>query len=284
MILTSTAIAADRAPRDPSIMKKDTVKEGLSSWSNSSIWNSLLQSKANASFSVKINDMLPTLKFTINGTFKGKFSGEYFYPFNVEIHDTSNGKIIQRLRAKERFDNHGDGFSEIDFYSANFVQLIDFNSDGYLDLRLLFEAGATGNNWYATYIYEPKTKRFKYHNELSLLSGITFDSASGTINTYWRGGWCAECSEYFRLDKNGRLVLEKITWTEIDMINAETGCFVYTGLPKNKYAVDLGYKFYNIDYDDFEKYISERVKILSKEELTGSLDGRRRGPLGTPYN
>lgn len=283
IFFTSMSIAADRAPRDPTTMEKDTEKEGSNSWSSAALWDSLFQSKSSASFSSKINDKLPELKFTINGSFNGKFKGKYFYPSYVEIRDTANGKIVQNLRAKGNFDNHGDGFSEIDFFLAEFIQLIDLNGDGYLDLRILFNTGATGNNWYATYIYDPRTKRFKYHDELSLLSGIAFDPASGIIKTYWRGGWCAECSEDFRLDKNDRLILKKLEWTEIDRIDSKTGCFMYTGVPRNKYAVNLGYAFHNMDYSRFEKYISKRVKILSKEELAGSLDGRRRGPLGTPY-
>jgi len=57
-----------------------------------------------------------------------------------------------------------------------------------------------------------------------------------------------------------------------------------TGVPRDKRATYLGYAFYNMDQLKYVKYIRNKVKIVNKEELKGSLDGRARGPLGTPYN
>lgn len=255
--------------------KNDTQS---SPWSNSKIWKDLT-SKSRASFSVKINKSLPDYTFTLNGSFKD----QNFHPDNVIIINSKIGKTIQKLNAKGKFDNHGDGFSGMEFKFADFIQFLDLNSDGYLDLRLLFNTGATGNNWYATYIFDPKVGKYKYHQDLSILSGVKYDNKSKVIKTYWRGGWCEECCEYFKLDKDGRLILNEIQWTEMDRVNTKSGCLAYTAVPKNRNYVDMGYTFY-MNYDDFIKNIRKTVKNLKKQELTGSLDGRSRGPLGTPID
>jgi hypothetical protein len=104
------------------------------------------------------------------------------------------------------------------------------------------------------------------------------------IKTYWRGGWCVECREYFSLNKSGGLILDRLEWTEVDRVNTDSGCLVVTAIPKDKNAVHLGYAFYNMHQSKFEKYIRNRVRIVSKGELTGSLDGRVRGIMGTPHN
>lgn len=111
-------------------------------WSDSILWNSLLTTKSHASFSVKINDKLPEFNFKI----AGKMKGEYFHPSHVEITNSSNGKIIQKLTAKNCFDNKGHGWNNIDSFVADLIQVADLNDDGYLDLRILIWAGATGNN------------------------------------------------------------------------------------------------------------------------------------------
>lgn len=249
-------------------------------WSSSLLWQGLLLSRSHATFSTRINDKIPEMTFTINGN----FDGEEFIPSNIEIRDAASGKIVQTLNAKGRFDNHGHGFAEINLFFADLVQFIDLNDDGYLDLRLLFEAGATGNNWYATYIYQPLKKRFKYREDLSILSGLTKNPGSNIIKTYWRGGFCWECTEFFRMDSNGRLKLDKIEWSEwhSDDNDEEMGCIKYTGIPKDRNAVYLGYSFYHMHQSDFGKYVRRNAKIISNEELRGSLDGRPRSAMGTP--
>jgi hypothetical protein len=229
---------------------------------------------------VKISDKLPAFKFLLQGKFKDKD----FYPLFVEIINSSNSKVIQKIENKDRFNNHGHGYSDLDFFLADFVQLVDLNKDGYLDLRILFETGATGNNWYATYIYKPELRRFNYHEILSVLSAVTVDPDSKLIKTYWRGGWCTEFREYFNWMKNGRLILKKLEWTETDKINSDSGCFKITGVPRDNTIFYFGYAFYHMEEKNFSKLLRENVRIIKKEELEGSLDERSRGITGIPYD
>ena len=118
---------------------------------------------------------------------------------------------VQRLKAKDRFDIGWDIYKPY----TDLIQLVDLNSDGYLDLRLLHASGATGNNWYATYLFDKKTNKFRYHSELSNLSGLRYDKKSGLIKTYERCGWCAEFIGHYKMIDD-KLILLKAQWTQID--------------------------------------------------------------------
>jgi len=266
--------------------KGNTSNKKLSDpWSNQILWNNLVKNKTHASFSVKINNVLPKFTFIIHGKFKSsqQLKGNFFHPSYVEIKESSTAKLIQKIENKGRFDNNGDGYSESDFASADFVQMVDLNQDGYLDLRILYNTGATGNNWYATFLYDPANGRFKYHEALSRLSAVTVDQKSKLIKTYWRNGWCYEFKEYFRLEKNGRLILKKVEWTEIDNLKEEAGCFKFTAVPRDTKTLDLlGCTFYTTDYNKFRKILHKKVKVTKKEELSGSLDGKERGVMENP--
>jgi hypothetical protein len=247
-------------------------------WSNEILWKNLVENQSRASFSMKINKNLPKFTFTIHGKFKysEQPQGNFFHPSYIEIKDSSNTKTIQKIENRGRFDNNGVGYDQFDFASIGFVYMIDLNQDGYLDLRILYNAGATGNNWYATFLYDPDMGRFKYHKALSLLSAVTVDEKSKLINTYSRNGWCYEFSEYFRLDKNDSMILKKVEWTEIDNSKEEAGCLKLTAIPRDTKAIDsLGYTFYTTDYDKFRKMLFKKVKVIKKEKITGSLGGKR---------
>ena len=50
------------------------------------------------------------------------------------------------------------------------------NFDGYLDFRFFIDKGATGNDWYASFVYDPKTHKFILNKLLSDQSGLNFDA------------------------------------------------------------------------------------------------------------
>jgi hypothetical protein len=232
------------------------------------------------SFKERLSKSGPELRFDMCG----KFKNGYLYKGHIEVFNTSNSKRIQKIIINNNFESgHFDWDIESFEYYDHEVQLDDINFDGYLDLRILDNEGATGNNWYATYIYDPRLRKFRYHKALSTLSGVTIDKELKQIRTYWRGDLCWECREYFEMGKDNRLILKKLEWTERDRIKYKSGCYKFTGLPRDNTAVDLGNIFYDMDQSDFEKFIRKKVKILKKEELYGSLDGRARGVLGTSF-
>jgi hypothetical protein len=217
---------------------------------------------------VKINDKLPAFNFSLHGEVKEQFKDISFYPSYVEIINSSNLKVIQKIESKDHFDSDVHyGFSDDDLVFADLMQLVDLNFDGYLDLRILSSTGATGNNWYATYIYEPELRRFNYHEILSVLSAVTVDPDSKLIKTYWRGGWCTEFREYFKLMKNGRLILKKVEWTESDQINTKNGCIKIAAVPLDNTIFYFGYAFYHMEEKKFAKLLHENVRIIKKEEF-----------------
>jgi len=224
-------------------------------------------------YKLKVNDRLPELYLKIIGHIKGNS----FIPSYAEIRD-SKMNIVQKLKAKNRFDNHGEGWSAWDEALADIVQLLDVNFDGYNDLRILYNTGATGNNWYATYLYNPQKSKFVYHDDLSMLCGLSLNKEKKQIITYNRNGWCWELMEFFKF-KNNKLHLIHAEWTQIHRENDEPICKKVKGIPRNKLWSLEDVNLYFFDAARFEK----RMKIIQIEKLYGSLDGRRRSPLGIPY-
>jgi hypothetical protein len=72
------------------------------------------------------------------------------------------------------------------------LEAIDLNFDGYNDLRILNNEGATGNNWYDTWLYNQKTKTFVKNQFLSQNSSVMVDTLSKKILTHYRAGACEE--------------------------------------------------------------------------------------------
>jgi len=65
------------------------------------------------------------------------------------------------------------------------VQLVDANFDGYQDLQLLNDCGATGNCDYDFYLYDPARRRFVYSKFLSGLGSPEFDASKKQVTTGW---------------------------------------------------------------------------------------------------
>jgi hypothetical protein len=259
-------------------------------WSNPVLWDKLVvyppKTKTQASFPVRIHKDLPELTFTIRGEFKNIME---FYPASVEIADATTEKRIQTLSGKRRFDDTVcEGHDINALFFADLVQFVDLNHDEHLDFRILCGTGATGMNWYATYLYKPKLKQFRYHRMLSRLSAVTQDVDSSGVKTYVRDGWCYECREYFTITKDDRLVLTKVEWTEEGRDELDNPvCHKVTGTPYEKIKMYLNRSSLCVDLmftENFHRNIRKNVKIIEKKRLRGSLDGRARGTFGTPMS
>ena len=50
------------------------------------------------------------------------------------------------------------------------LEALDMNFDGYKDIRLMQDQGATGNIRYHVWLYNPETQKFDYHQEYGDLS------------------------------------------------------------------------------------------------------------------
>jgi len=59
--------------------------------------------------------------------------------------------------------------------------LVDANFDGYGDLQLLSYRGATGNEGWLFWLYDPGRERFKYNSDLSNVPSVWFDEESKSV-------------------------------------------------------------------------------------------------------
>lgn len=226
--------------------------------------------KKKFSFTERLSKKGPELRFDMYG----KFKNGYLNQGHIEIFDTSKSKRIQKIIINNNFEGGHFGWLIERFgYNGHEVQLIDLNFDGYLDLRLLDNEGATGNNWYASFLYDPGKNKFIYNRHLSSQSSLVVDSKNMQVSTYNRCGACNEFIKYYKYQK-GHYILSKIEWTERDSTN-ESGCIKITGLPKIK---DI-----EIDVDrscdpDLSNFINKRVKVVKEEGISRSLlEGTGRG-------
>lgn len=223
-----------------STLDKNTYKEEspLKPWSNYYLWTSFVKTKSYATFTLKNSNKLPPLEFKIVGKLIKDPSirpdYEYFLPYYVDIYDLSKSKLLQKINAKNKFDNDIWGWDNI---GLPYLQIVDVNFDGYPDLRFLSSWGATGNEWYATYIYNPALHKFVFNKILSRLCSVSIDPKTKQISSYYHGGACAEYWDYYKF-VNNKLVLIKSQWTEIDRSRDNEcngfGCFIYTGIPRSK--------------------------------------------------
>jgi len=78
----------------------------------------------------------------------------------------------------------------------------DINNDSYCDYKIVTERAAAGaNTSYATYLYDPKNKRFEY-SELFSGANIEYESDKNRISTFWKGSVLEYFFEYINLKEN----------------------------------------------------------------------------------
>lgn len=67
-------------------------------------------------------------------------------------------------------------------------QFIDWNFDGYKDITVLYNCGATGLCAYWVWNYDPKINKFTYNKQISEWLGIEIDSEEKQIINHYREG------------------------------------------------------------------------------------------------
>lgn len=95
---------------------------------------------------------------------------------------------------------------------------VDFNFDGYQDLRLLAMSGATGNRAYLCWLFDPKSGKFSFERSLLDLGNPKPDPKTRTISTRSTGGMAGKVyTEGAYAWKAGALALvrrERQVWNE----------------------------------------------------------------------
>jgi hypothetical protein len=127
---------------------------------------------------------------------------------NLEIHEGPNSEITQTI------DNTTDPGEIYPTPAKNMLIAVDANFDGYNDLQLLSNCGATGNCSYDFYLYDPKVGQFIHNEFLSTLTTPSFDSAKKQVMSTSNGSandWQSETYQF----KDGEYTLvhkEESVW------------------------------------------------------------------------
>jgi hypothetical protein len=136
-----------------------------------------------ATFRFEIAPKLPLFTFKIIPDVRDDQNG---FPQStvqdIEVFKGDSDRALQRLAGCD-FDEtqpppkHGDWF-----------HTGDVNFDGYQDIYLMTNWGATGNHYGCVWIYNRAAGKFDYSKEFSQLSRYWLDPESKTIRTFDRGG------------------------------------------------------------------------------------------------
>ena len=279
-------------------LKQDAESNPDKSWANGILWESIEKNRSDtlhsvkshpniierstshASFSARVNKDVAAFNFKLVGLFDKYDSFDHFNPSYIEIRNASDGRFMQKITIADKVEKKYReyiGYGYPDIGRADMVQLVDLNFDGYLDLRILQNVGATGCNSYVSFLYDPKLKKFVFNKKLSHMLILKVDTKKQQIITYDRSGYCQEYMRYYKV-KNNKFVVTKVEWSETWNVNAP--CFKFTGIPLREGIVTGNEK---CPYMDRKGELLKKLKDITKEEFQGSLDGRRRGMYGIPH-
>jgi len=189
MLAASVAVTQQRAPRP-----QRSVTEDLSH---------------GATFKFKIAPDLPefTLKIIPEPHENDQYENAYSTVRDIEVNGGDEKKPPQHLTGCHLNEMEPPPAGSSDWFRTD-----DYNFDGYQDVYLLTNWGATGNQYGCVWLFNPATKNFDYSKEFSDLSRGWLDPASKTIFTFSKGGMAGmvhtgkKCAV-----ENNRLVL---IWTE----------------------------------------------------------------------
>jgi len=154
-----------------------------------------------------------TCTFRINSKlqpFVFHFSGQPDNTFgNLDIAAGSGTEVIQTIE-----DTTDPGLITPAPIQA-VLTTVDANFDGYQDLQLMSQCGATGNCSYDFYLYDPKANQFIHNDFLSTLTTPSFDQERKQVTTSSNSSASDWQNETYQYENDGRYTLihrEASTW------------------------------------------------------------------------
>lgn len=175
------------------------------------------------SFVVNVAPNLPRITFRIIPDVQpnDQFGNATSIVRDIEVFSGDSLQPMQHLTGCEWFGMEAPPRGE------EWFRAVDFNFDGYQDIYVLTNWGATGNNQGCIWLYDPATRRFNYSPEFSDLGTFTFDPAHKTINTWSNGGMAGgiHSAEKYKVADNRPVLIydEKQEW---DMSKKQFHCMV----------------------------------------------------------
>jgi hypothetical protein len=136
-----------------------------------------------AGFRFEIAPMLPLFTFKIIPDVRDDQNG--FPQSGVTAIEVFKGDLDQPL---QRLTGCDLGEMEPPPRNGDWFHTDDINFDGYQDIYLMTNWGATGNHFGCIWLYNPTTGTFDYSKGFSQLSSYWLDSTSKSIRTFDKGG------------------------------------------------------------------------------------------------
>jgi hypothetical protein len=160
-----------------------------------------------ARFRFEIAAMLPLFTFKIIPEVRDDQNG--FPQSAVKDIDVFKGDLDQPL---QRLTDCELGEMEPPPRNSDWFHTDDINFDGYQDIYLMTNWGATGNRHGCIWLYNPRTGKFDYSNGFSQLSSYWLDSASKTIRTFDKGGMVGRVytANQYKVESNQPILI----WSE----------------------------------------------------------------------
>jgi hypothetical protein len=142
----------------------------------------------------RINQRLPLFTF--------HFAGEEDNTLgSFDITAGTSSKVIQTI------DNTTDPNAIAPAKAQSVLAVVDANFDGYQDLQLMNQCGATGNCSYDFYLYDPKENRFVHNDFLSNLTTPSFDQSKKQVTASSNSSVSDWENETYRYQSDGRYTL-----------------------------------------------------------------------------
>ncbi|MFZ0420512.1 MAG: hypothetical protein WAM04_20585 [Candidatus Sulfotelmatobacter sp.] len=139
------------------------------------------------------------------------FAGQEDNSFgDLDVIESNTGDVVQTIEGTI-------GPSDIPMGTAanSVLNAVDANFDGYKDLQILSNCGATGNCSYDFYIYDPKKEEFLRNDFLSDLGTPSFDAKKKQVTSSSNGSASDWQNETYQYENGGRYTLihrEVSTW------------------------------------------------------------------------
>jgi len=136
------------------------------------------------SFVVSVAPNLPKFTFRIIPDVQGndQFGNAQSIVRDIEVFSGESDVPMQHLTGCEWVGMEPPPRGE------DWFRTVDFNFDGYPDIYILTNWGATGNNQGCIWLYNSATRGFDYSPEFSALGTFTLDRTNKTIITWSNGG------------------------------------------------------------------------------------------------
>lgn len=175
------------------------------------------------SFIISVAPNLPKVTFRITPDVQPKdaFGNATSVVRNIQVFSGDSLQPMQRLEGCEWIGMEAPPRGE------EWFRAVDFNFDGYRDIYVLTNWGATGNNQGCIWLYNSESKRFEYSPEFSNLGTFTLDPAHKTIITWGNGGMAGavHSADKYKVQNNHPVLIysERQEW---DMGKKQFHCMI----------------------------------------------------------